>query len=136
MSLLRSSLLVLTAGLIAGCGGSDRPTTYSLTGKVTFDGKPVPAGTVTMLPDASGGGLGAAVAIKDGAFATEPGKGHTGGKYIIQVTGFDGVPIPSGEGGMDPMGTQLFPPYDTKVDLPESDHAITIDVPASVSGAP
>jgi hypothetical protein len=131
MSLLRLSLVVLAAGFVAGCGGNDRPTTYPLTGTVTFDGKPVPVGTVTVLPDAAGGGLGAAVAIKDGTFATEPGKGHTGGKYIVQVIGYDGVPVPSGEGGMDPMGTQLFPPYDKKVDLPQGSHSITIDVPAT-----
>ncbi|MCL4207039.1 MAG: hypothetical protein KJ000_31540 [Pirellulaceae bacterium] len=131
--------MVLLLLYCAGCGGSTSGvTTFPLAGTVTFDAKPVPVGTVMLIPDASANnrGPGASVGIKNGAFATEPGKGHTGGKYIIQVTGFDGVPIPSGEGGMDPMGTQLFPPYDTKVDLPRSDHAITIDVPAAPGGAP
>ena len=139
MRFWRTVAFVSLVSLLAGCGGGGGgPATYSLTGTVTFDGKPVRIGTVMLMPDASANnqGPGASVAIKDGAFATESGRGHTGGKYIVQVVGYDGVPVPSSEGGMDPMGTQLFPPYDTAVDLPQGSHSITIDVPAAGSGEP
>jgi len=122
--------------LLAGCGG-EGPTTYQLSGKVTYNGQPVPVGTVMLSPNVSRGnsGPGAATGIKDGSFVTESGKGHVGGEYLIQVTGFDGVPVQGGEGGMDPMGKELFPPYDMAVELPKANHEIEIAVPAGGGAA-
>jgi len=136
MSVPRVMLAALCVCLLGGCGGGDGPTTYQLSGKVTYNGQPVPVGTVTLSPNVAQGnsGPGAAAGIKDGSFSTEPGKGHVGGPYLIQVTGFDGVPVPGGEGGMDPMGKELFPPYEMSVDLPKENHEIEIAVPAGGGG--
>lgn len=123
----------LTIGMLigVGCGGPTGPETYPLTGTVNFNGKPVPVGTVTLSPDSSKGneGPGASAGIKDGAFATEDGRGHVGGAYVIRVTGFDGIPVEGGEGTMDNTGTELFPVYEMTVDLPKSEHNLVIDVP-------
>ncbi len=130
---LRLCLIAAVAcSFLLGCG-PDGPSTFKLTGNVTYDGKPVPVGTIVLTPDSSAGnkGPGAATEIKNGQFATAPGKGHVGGAYTILVNGYDGVPVESGEGGMDPNGKPLFSPYTTKVELPNEDKVLDIEVPAS-----
>ena len=48
----RTACLFLLAALAsAGCGPSDR---YALSGSVAFDGKPIPAGTITFVPFGAG----------------------------------------------------------------------------------
>lgn len=49
-----SALVVLSLGLIAGCG-SDGPQLAEVSGKVTLDGKPVPNAVVTFNPLTAGG---------------------------------------------------------------------------------
>lgn len=120
------SLLVLT-----GCSRSDGPPRYRLSGTVTHAGKPVPAGSVSFVPDVSEGnnGPGGLAKIKDGRFDTAEGTGHVGGPHIISVTGMDGVASPD-----LPRGTPLFPSYKMSVDLPKEDSTQDIDVPASRNG--
>lgn len=130
----RNSLLLLAtlvAAIAVGCGGGG-PVTYPVSGKVTYDGKPVPIGSVALIPNAAQDNSGpqAYASIKDGLFQTDPGKGHGGGPYIVQVTGFDGIPVQGGE-GMDENGSSLFPQYQMSVDLPEGAKELEIDVPAS-----
>ena len=122
--------MVFALVLLAGCGPGGPPT-YGLSGQVTYDGKPVPIGTVVLSPDASkdNKGPGASAGIKDGKYALEAGSGHGGGAYRIQVTGYDGVPVEGGE-GMDPTGTELFPMYEMQADLPTEDSTLDIEVPA------
>jgi len=120
-------LALLAIGLV-GCGGGTGPNTFELKGKVTYDGKPVPMGTVSLSPDTGNQGPGASAGVKDGEFTTEDGRGHVGGAYKILVTGYDGVPVEGGE-GPDPNGTQLFAPYEMTVDLPKANHEMTIEVP-------
>lgn len=125
--LAAGSLLVLV-----GCGGSDGPQRYHLSGTVTYGGKPVPAGTVSFLPDQSQGnrGPGGSAPIKDGKFDTAgEGIGHVGGPHVVSVTGMDGVAIPD-----MPMGRSLFPDYEAKMDLPKQDSTQNIEVPAEGQG--
>lgn len=125
--------LLLAAGVaiaLAGCGGSEGPTTYQLSGRVTYAGQPVPIGTITLSPDVSKGnrGPGSAAGIVDGRFATELGKGHVGGAYVLQVSGYDGVPVEGGE-GIDTMGSALFSMHEVQVELPQADAEQNIEVP-------
>ncbi len=113
-------LACLAALLLAGCGGDSGPERYSITGKVTFQGQPVPAGRITFTPDASQGneGPGAIAEIRNGTYATEPGKGVTGGPTVVMIAGYDGQAVPEND-----IGVSIFQPYTTTVDLPAPSEA-------------
>ncbi len=74
--------------LLVGCGGPRkiRPR-YSLSGKVTYRGAPVPHGTIFFQPDGAKGNNGPAVSapIINGAYETLPGRGPTGGASLAFV---------------------------------------------------
>jgi hypothetical protein len=128
---LPSVLLGLAAMLpilASGCGGDSGPQRYDLSGAVSFDGKPVPVGEISLAPDASQGnsGPGCIALIKDGQYKTEPGMGILGGPYTVQILGFDGIPV-----GEATDGTALFPPYETKVDFPKEATTHDFAVPAA-----
>ncbi|MEN6496572.1 MAG: hypothetical protein ABFD16_19975 [Thermoguttaceae bacterium] len=115
----RSPLLVLlgaAALALSGCAPSSGPGQYTLSGAVLYQGKPVPVGEITLSPDGARGntGPGAIASIKDGKYQTLPGKGIVGGAYVVQIVGFDGVPVDA----MSSAGTALFPPYETRVEFP------------------
>lgn len=124
--LAASSLLVWV-----GCGGSGGPERYHLSGTVTYAGKPVPAGTVSFVPDTSKGnsGPGGSAPIKDGTFDTSNGTGHVSGPHVVTVAGFDGVATPE-----MPVGTSLFGDYQTSIDLPKQDGTQAFDIPAERQG--
>lgn len=121
--ILPSSSLILGS---SGCGGGGGPQRHTVSGKVTHQGRPVPAGSVAFEPDTSrgGSGPGAVAEIKDGRYRTARGKGPAAGPHRVRVTGYDGVPqtIDGTPGGMFlPEGKALFAPYQTTVDLPSGD---------------
>jgi hypothetical protein len=103
-------MLALGAGLLGGCGPRG-PVTFPLSGSVTWNGKPVPAGLVRLVPNAEAGNPGpAAVAeIMHGHYTTPAGKGIIGGKYRVFISGYDGVPLENKEEGTGyPLGRALF----------------------------
>lgn len=127
-------LVLLSLLLIAACSRNDGPARYHLSGTVTLNGKPVPAGSVSFVPDTKKGnsGPGGSAPIKNGRFDTrEEGIGHVGGPHIVSVTGLDGVPTPD-----FPRGIPVFSGYRVSVDLPKLDGVQNIDVPASIAGKP
>src|SRR5689334_24564800 len=82
----------LLLALLAGCGGQK---VYSVSGTVTFQGKPVPTGQIVFEPDASAGNAGQAAfaKIKDGRHDTRlEGQGTLGGPHLVRIHGRDGVP--------------------------------------------
>ncbi len=127
----RTMLAIFSAVLVAGCGDSG-PVTYRVSGAVTYNGQPVPAGEVVFQPDASLGnkGPGSVVLIKDGRYETDDGKGVVGGPYIVRIAGFDGVPV-----GDSSVGTGLFPPYQTNVEFPKESTTKDFDVPVQAGAA-
>lgn len=128
---------MLTSGVIlamslAGCSGTDGPSQYELSGTVTFQGKPVPAGTITFEPDAVKGNRGPQgfATIKDGRYDTrEDGRGSVGGAQVVRISGSDGIDA----GETFPTGKPLFEPYTTSVDLPKESSTHDFDVPASAA---
>lgn len=125
-----SSIWLCIAPLLFAACGTDGPARYDVSGAVTFDGQPVPAGRIVFEPDStqSNQGPAAYADIESGRYATPRGKGHVGGPHVVRITGTDGVP--SGE---LPDGRQLFPEYKTTLDLPQDDADHDFDVPATAS---
>jgi hypothetical protein len=87
-TLLATAAWSATLGLIAlgvsiGCsdGGSTRT---SVSGKVTFDGKPVKSGQIAFEP-VGAGRLGIAQVV-DGAYSMPAEQGPTAGSYVVRIT--------------------------------------------------
>ncbi len=113
-------LLGMLSVLNVGCGGNDGPVKYTLSGTITLaDGKPCPAGEISLEPDAAGGnkGPGSMAQIKDGKYNFPRDNGIVGGKYNVTITPFDGVAF-----GESLQGKPLLKvPYAEKVDFPAKD---------------
>lgn len=81
--------LVLTLSVAGGCRSPAEQTT--VTGAVTFDGKPLPRGVVVFVPtEARGGGYPVLAQIQpDGRFAVArdaEGRLHMAGDYMVTVS--------------------------------------------------
>jgi hypothetical protein len=119
MRALHSFLFGLIVGvsgvLLAGCGGRGDQRTSQVAGGVTYQGKPVPAGSILFSPAAPGGGPAGYADIVEGRYNTaETGKGVSGGAYSVVISGFDGNAAPDDE---MPLGRQLFPEYATTLEI-------------------
>tara|TARA_R110002095_G_scaffold142965_1_gene123815 strand:- start:26051 stop:26464 length:414 start_codon:yes stop_codon:yes gene_type:complete len=127
------SLILMLILISFGCsqGEADGPEKFALSGKVTFAGKPVPAGEVSLEPDSAKGNSGpASVAIiKQGEYATETGKGIIGGPYIVRISGNDGVSVTLPDGMQLPEGKQLFGSYETKIEFAKENATKDFEVP-------
>ena len=112
--------------LLAGCGGQSGPPRFDLSGTVTYDGKPVPAGYIVFEPETAAGnsGPGSQADIRDGKYSTLPGRGTIGGPHLVRIFGFDGIPYQpdedvEGPPMLNPMGRPLFGNVSIAVDLPK-----------------
>lgn len=117
----------------AGCGEKG-PTRYSLSGRVEYRGKPVPAGTITFEPKhmvVNKTTIGEA-SIKDGRYQTLKEKGVVGGPQTVFISGYNGVPEP----GSGPMGASVFATSTLEVDLPDEPSTYDFEVPANVRPMP
>jgi hypothetical protein len=126
LSFTTTSLLLI---FLAGCGGE---RTYQLSGNVTFQGKPVPAGQIVFEPAAGNSGAPGFAKIKDGHYDTGilDGQGVIGGPHVVRIHGRDGI-----RQGELLNGLQLFPDYTAAVDLPKKSGTLDFDVPAQAKTA-
>ena len=125
-----SLLVALGCFIGSGCGPTG-PKTFEVSGAITFDGKPVPAGRIDFFPDFSKGNDGPQgyAIIKDGTFDTrKDGLGHVGGPMVIRIEGFDGK-------SDNPafFGTPIFDKHEIKRDLPKDTSVQDLEVPASAA---
>lgn len=123
-----ATIALLTATI--GCGTRNDLGTYPISGTVTYQGKPVPVGSITLVPDSSQGNSGAAVAMEivDGKFnSANAARGHVGGPHIATIVGLDG----KGDGDLFPKGFMLFQDYQMKLDLPKEASTNEIVVPTT-----
>lgn len=118
--------------LAVGCDDSDARK-YEVSGKVTYDGKPVPKGFITLIPDSEKGnsGPGGGATIVDGTYQSEKGKGIVGGAYRVEIVGFDGVAGQSEDGEELADGKPLFPKYTTTVEFPMDDATKDFEIPTT-----
>jgi len=131
------SCAVLVAFALLACAGCGGDLGYDISGKVTFDGKPIPQGKIYFSPDGAKnnkGGTGYAD-IKDGSYntASPGGKKHVGGPMQIMIEGSD--PSQKIE---DPVNGEmtiksLFPGYQTSADLDKKKSTKDFDVPATAA---
>ncbi len=125
-------LAIISAGmclLTMGCGGKSGPPLYEISGKATFGGKPIPAGSILFIPDAKSenkGPQGIAV-IKDGEYRTLAEQGAVAGSQTVQIAGYNGICPPGWSGSRH--GAPIFPLYTTKIDLPAEPKTLDFDVP-------
>lgn len=127
------ALTVMVLGMM-GCGtGEEGPARYPVSGSVTYDGQPVPRGTVAFEPDSSKGNNGPAVVapIQDGRYETASGAGTVGGPHLVRIEGFDGQPTTLPDGMAMPDGKKLFPDFSTTAELPNEAATQDFDVPVS-----
>ena len=125
-------LVCLAMVVVAGAGCSKQAKVGQLSGKVTFKGKPVPAGYVSFMPDSSGGNLGKVkvAQIRDGVYDTakEADPGLSPGPTVVRIAGFDGKPL----WGFA-QGKQIFNPYEVRATVPDGVSAMDFTVPASAA---
>lgn len=127
-------LTILTLSLISGCSGGS--TLYPIGGSATFDGRPIPSGTISFVPDNEAGnsGPGTFAEINAGKYITQKGRGVCGGAYRVRVSGFDGIPVPSPEGDLNEQGSPMFPTLEMRVVLPKGG-TFDIEVPGRTGSA-
>ncbi len=120
---MRAWLILCVAALLAGCSVGDAQQRFRVSGKVTFDGKPVPHGEVLFTPDGSQSNAGAQgiATIENGHYDTQGSRapGVAGGPTVVRVTALS-----------DPKGTLLFE-HEFHVDLPQADTTHDIEISAS-----
>lgn len=96
-------LLGLAASLgLVGCGTKTSPG-FVISGKVTLEGEPVPAGSVYFIP--LDGSRPVNCLIKNGNYVCRVSEtGYRDCQYVIQIFGFDGTKNPSNQD----MGYKLW----------------------------
>jgi hypothetical protein len=123
----RFACLAAVLLVAAGCskGGVKKA---QLSGKVTFNGKPVPAGYISFAAET---GPVRVAQIKDGVYDTaqEADPGVIPGLSTVRIAGFDGKPQP-----YYPQGKQIFNMYEIKdVGVPDGMSTRDFDVPAAAA---
>jgi hypothetical protein len=123
-------LLVLL--LLPGCGeGFPR---HRLSGKVTYQGKPVEYGTIVFEPEESIGKIAPTgfARIENGAFQTDRAESPTTGAYKVRVLGYDKSKMKLDAGPNEIIDTpELFPEHILRVEIPPPDGKLDIEVPAT-----
>lgn len=138
MSKIRCWIVVfaLLLSLIVGCGQQG----VHLSGKVTFNGNPLPAGKIYFMPDGAKGNKGSTgyADVKNGQYSTSSsgGKITPGGALKVAIEGWDPNLSAKGKKG-DTSGEQtfqaLFPQYVLQVDVGSSSGTKDFEVPASAA---
>lgn len=123
-----SGWLIVGAFLFTGCGGGTSDKVVAVSGAVTCDGKPLPAGLIVFEPDPVKGNRGPQghAEIKNGQFDTRLSRqGVVVGPQVVRITGGDGVnPEP-----FTPFGNLLFDEFTVRLDVSRDQPVLRLDVP-------
>lgn len=74
--------------VLAGCGGSDGPTRYPVTGSITLGGQPLDQGTIQFTPTGTKG-IGSGATISNGEYAIPREKGLPPDQYRVMIFSAD-----------------------------------------------
>ena len=80
-------LTVLCLGVV-GCGGGSKgsnPPRVRVTGQITLDGQPVPAGVIEFIPIEPGQLQAQGIIQEDGTFVIEGADGPSAGEYKVEI---------------------------------------------------
>jgi hypothetical protein len=127
----RILIAALAMCMIGGCGSSpEGPPRFQISGRVTFDGKPVPKGFISFEPDTQAGnkGPGGGAPILNGQYKTERERGVVGGPHLVRIVGYGGV-SETVEGEQLADGKPLFETFETKFDFPKQHGTADFQVP-------
>lgn len=105
---------------------------FPIAGTIMFSGKPVEYGSIAFEPHASVGAMAPSsyAPVENGVYETKPGESPTRGRYSVRVYGFDKARMKTDVPAGTPIVTpELFPVYETEVDVPTPDGRFDIDVP-------
>ena len=122
--IMLSVILPMMVLVTSGCGSSEDggPVRYRVSGTVTFDGNPVPAGTIYFQPAPGNPGPQGFATIVDGEYDTaDSGKGTVGGAHSVRIE------------GADASGTPIFVPHFEDLNLSTEASTHEFDVPASAA---
>ncbi|MBA4191923.1 MAG: hypothetical protein C0467_28420 [Planctomycetaceae bacterium] len=124
---MRHLTFAVAVSVIATLGCGDRGGRSVIEGRVTWEGKPVPAGQVVFEPDPDRGGKGPAgvATIQDGHFRTNPEFGAVAGPHIARFRFGDG----KGVNDMQPFGRPICPEFTETVDLGGKATTINFELP-------
>jgi hypothetical protein len=80
-------LCYLGLGLaVAGCSrGYEGPQRFPLSGRVTYDGQPIDAGTISFIPQSPSGQRVSGGPIEDGAYSVPEERGANAGPYRVEI---------------------------------------------------
>jgi hypothetical protein len=122
----RSGLVVLGLEIVAlaaisGCGGGDGLNRKMISGTVTCDGKPVPAGSILFEPETYESGTAVGATVRDGLFTISERDGPVPGAYKVRVYMSSGIQAPPTKGQTDrtprPMVEFLPEQFNSKTKL-------------------
>lgn len=126
--------LAIAACGLAGCSETTSgPDRFDVSGTVTYDGAPVPAGQIQFRPDSAKGHSGPAgfATITNGRYDTSrKGRGTVGGPHVVVIVGFTGPPPTDVQSDEDLADNSLFSEYQISADLPTETGQLDFDVPA------
>jgi hypothetical protein len=85
---LRFLFLMFFVASLAGCGGDRGPERVVVSGTVTYNGKPIPNGSIRFMPTAASPVPMAGAAIKDGEYKVEAHGGIPVGTHKIEIDAY------------------------------------------------
>jgi hypothetical protein len=124
----RFALSIAASVILVGCGKNDRPPLAKAGGIVLFQGKPLPAGRISFIPDRSRGtaGRGASGIIgPDGRFTLQSyadGDGALVGFHLVAIESWEEVATPSVSRSEDDLPARP-PPLKSRIPGRYNDHA-------------
>ncbi len=127
---LIAGLLILCLG--TGCwSSSSEIKRYAIEGEVTFNGQPIPGGTIEFEPDSEKGNRGpmSKAFFTDSRFSIDSDRGIIGGAYLVRIEGYT-APLDGNDGPGSITPQPLFPEHVISIELPTENSTQTFDVTA------
>ena len=114
--------MLLGTALLAGCGAArNELDRQAVSGTVTCDGKPIPAGAILFEPDTYQSGTATGATIRDGSFSIQSRQGPVPGSYRVRIYMSLGIQAPQSAGKINrssrPMVEFLPEHYNSKSEL-------------------